>query len=64
MRAAGWEPVSPYWLSDQVARRHVACGAERETTPNRVRRLEGTVEMCWGRIEGHRHRTTRAPMTS
>jgi hypothetical protein len=56
MRLAGWEPLAPYpgtaakWLS-----RHVACGAERETTLNRVRRPgRYGCETCWRRIEGHR----------
>lgn len=56
MRAAGWEPISPYpgaasrWLA-----RHVACGVERETTLNTVRRPgKYGCKPCWRELEGHR----------
>ena len=53
MRAAGWEPLTPYpgsgerWLA-----RHILCDTERETTLNAVR-LKGSCEVCWRRREGH-----------
>ena len=56
MRAAGWEPLSPYPGSDgKWFARHVNCGVERVTTLNAVRGpSKYGCETCWRRAEGHR----------